>query len=352
MDIHPLCDDQWTGIPIFTRRLVQALQRDERLDPRFCCGRVRIPCEAVNAAIRAGAGTALRDDCTRNLKRYGPIDRQAPLLIPSVKRVSGLAAHEASTVHDLSTLFMPETHEHTNVVHHMGSLLKELASDEVVFCVSEATRAALVTAFPSVSPKVKVLYQYVEWPADYVCLERNLPAVRMGRYAVVVGTIEPRKNLALILNSLGTREVGRSDIKFVVIGRPGWLTGNLVAQLTAAERKRVLFTGYVSEFTKYRLIKNAEFLVYPSLYEGFGIPALEAMSLGKPILAARTSSFPEVIGDAGVFFDPLSIAEFAAAFELIQHRYKLTELASRALAQAARFSWQRMATTVAQWACS
>ena len=69
-------------------------------------------------------------------------------------------------------------------------------------------------------------------------------------------------------------------------------------------------------------MRHAEFLIYPSVYEGFGIPALEAMSLGKPVLASMTSSFPEVIGDAGVFFDPLSVTEFAAAFAEMAHGRK------------------------------
>jgi glycosyltransferase involved in cell wall biosynthesis len=103
---------------------------------------------------------------------------------------------------------------------------------------------------------------------------------------------------------------------------------------------------------KYRLLRHADFLVYPSVYEGFGIPALEAMSLGKPVLASMTSSFPEVIGDAGVFFDPLSVSEFAAAFAEISDQRKLAELAPRASAAATAFHWQRMAAPVVEWAAT
>ena len=84
--------------------------------------------------------------------------------------------------------------------------------------------------------------------------------------------------------------------------------------LPAEACDRLLFSGFVSEFTKYRLIKGSEFLIFPSVYEGFGIPALEAMALGKPVLSSWSSSLPEVVGDAGVYFDPLSVTDFAAAF--------------------------------------
>jgi len=105
----------------------------------------------------------------------------------------------------------------------------------------------------------------------------------------------------------------------------------------------------VSEFSKYRLLRHAEFLVYPSLYEGFGIPALAAMSLGKPILAARTSSFPELIGDAGIFFDPISVTEFCGAFADIADDGALAQLGPRAFAQSKLYNVQKMAGPILDW---
>jgi len=167
---------------------------------------------------------------------------------------------------------------------------------------------------------------------------------------VVVGTIEPRKNLSLLLRALATPELRKSPLRFVVIGRTGWKVEQFMANLPPVARERIMFSDYVSEFTKYRLIKGAEFLIFPSLYEGFGIPALEAMSLGKPILASWSSSLPEVVGDGGLYFDPLSTTDFAAAFAVISHPRKLAELAPLALAQNAAFNWQRMAAPVVEWA--
>lgn len=350
LDIGPLMETQWTGIPVFTRRLAQALLRHGGVDVEFSFQLTRIPEAEVLAAIRAGTGVHLRERFESDASAWGrPIDRESALLYPSVKDAFGVAAREASVVHDMSTLVMPEFHEEANVAHHMDRMAEELATNEAVFCVSAATEAALVAAFPSVAGRTRVLYQYADWPEHFALLDRNLPRLALGPYAVVVGTIEPRKNLGLLLKALETPELRHSPLRFVVIGRCGWKVHKFMASVSPEARERVLFSGFVSEFTKYRLIKGAQFLIFPSVYEGFGIPALEAMSLGKPVLCSFSSSLPEVVGDSGVYFDPLCTTDFAAAFAAISDRRQQTALAPVAVSRAEQFNWQRMAVPVAEW---
>jgi glycosyltransferase involved in cell wall biosynthesis len=351
LDIRPLFEDQWTGIPVFTRRLAEALLRCGAVDLEFAAHHTRVPAAAVQAAIRVGAGTLLREQFeTDAIHGYDLIDHRNHLLFPSVKGDLSVGAHEASTVHDMSTLFMPENHEPANVAHHLDHFEAELLSNEVTFCISVATQNALLTAYPGLSEKVRLLYQYVDWPEQFAVLERNEPPLQLGRYAVVIGTIEPRKNLKLLIDALASTDLARSGTKFVVIGRKGWLVDKLLAELPPEARSRLLFSGFVSEFVKYRLIQGAAFMVFPSIYEGFGIPALEAMSLGKPVLSARTSSLPEVVGDGGLYFDPLSISEFTAALAEIDDDRKIADLAPRARSRNAAFGWQRMAAPVVEWA--
>jgi glycosyltransferase involved in cell wall biosynthesis len=351
LDIGPMLDDQWTGIPVFTRRLAQALLRHGGIDVDFSFQLTRIPHSLVLSAMKAGTGSFLREVLYSNDgNAYDIVDRKAPMLFPTAKNACTIGGREASTVHDLSTLLMPEFHEDATVLHHMRNLKSDLATDETVFCVSEATRASLELHYPSIGRKTRVLYQYVDWPESFEAMDRNLPAPQLGRYAVVLGTVEPRKNLGMLIRALSMPKVKRSDIKFVVIGKRGWKVDQFFAGLGPQETSRLAFAGFVSEFVKFRLLRHAEFLVYPSFYEGFGIPALEAMSLGKPVLASMSSSLPEVIGAAGVYFDPLSVSEFDAAFDEISHRRKQLELGAKALTGAAAFNWQRMAAPVVDWA--
>ncbi len=350
IDIAPLFEPQWTGIPVFTRRLVESLQRSRAMDLAFSYNLSAIPPALVAQTLRAGTGTFLLTAFDRqHPDDHKVIDPAIPLLFPSVKTAFGVTRREASVVHDMSTLFMPENHEPANVAYHLDNLAAELATNDVTFCVSDATAASLAMAFPSTAPKLRTLSQFADWPPEFPVMDHNLPAIGLGRYAVVIGTIEPRKNLGLLIDSLPLPELTRSNLRFIVIGRKGWKVDEFMAGLTDAQRSKIIFSGFVSEFTKYRLIRHAEFLVYPSLYEGFGIPALEAMSLGKPVLAARTSSLPEVIGDAGLYFDPLSTTDFCSALAEMENPARLAELSRRALKNSKAFGWKRMAQPVIEW---
>jgi glycosyltransferase involved in cell wall biosynthesis len=351
LDVGPLLETQWTGIPVFTRRLAESLLRHGAVELDFAIQLTRVPAAPVMAAIQAGTGVFLHDSFENHAHEWrDSVDAGSRLLYPTVKPCLGVGPHEASTVHDMSTLFLPECHEEPNIAFHLDELTREIATNEVVFCISEATKAAFLLAFPSAASRVRLLTQFVDWPERFALMSRNLPRIGLGRYAVVVGTIEPRKNLGLLLRALESPELRRSDIRFVVIGRKGWKVDKFLAELTPEARQRLVFSGFVSEFTKFRLIEGAEFLVLPSIYEGFGIPALEAMSLGKPVLASITSSLPEVVGDGGVFFDPLSAEDFAAAFAEIASRSRLAELAPLALEASRAFGWERMAQPVVEWA--
>lgn len=165
-------------------------------------------------------------------------------------------------------------------------------------------------------------------------------------YILTVGTLEPRKNLATVLDAyqrLVTHLPQPPDL--VVVGATGWLADEVVArarQLSLGERVRLL--GYVSDEQLASLYTQAAMLVFPSLYEGFGIPPLEAMGFGCPVIASNLSSLPEVVGDAGILVEPTSAPALAAAMHLLLTQPTLAaELRARGSQQAARFSWVRCA---------
>ena len=352
VDIGPLFETQWTGIPVFTRRAVQSLLASNLVDLDFAYNLVNIPREQVIDAIKCNSGGFLRDSYERHVgkkHRFKLVDTKRPIFYPTVKLHHGVLARESSTVHDMSTLVMPENHETANIDYHMEYLQQELVTDEVVFCVSEATEAALLSAYPSVKSKTRVLYQYADWPENFLDIDKNLPSPMIGPYVAVIGTIEPRKNLSLILAALKEPALQNSDIKFVVIGKKGWKVDEFLAELTTKERSRIIFSGFVTEFIKYRLLRHCEFLVFPSVYEGFGIPALEAMTLGKPVVAAMTSSFPEVIGPAGIYFDPCSTSDFSEAFSRAMNLKIRARHAEQAIPFSSSFNQKRMSEEIIRW---
>ena len=353
VEITPLLETHWTGIPVFTRRLIRALTACPEITTTFHCNGLPVHKGDVEEAIRQGSGAVLRAAID---ERRGPkphaADQAAFFLWPSAKKNGGVHTHEASVIHDLSTLFQPELHVQENIDYHLSDIENEIASDERVFCTSESTRLGLCSAFPSARQKAVPLFQYVDWPADFAEMDANLPPIDLGPYAVVLGTLEPRKNLSLVFRALREDALRGSDLSLVVIGRRGWLIDKVLAEIDPRERKRVIFSGFVTEFVKYRLLRHCRFLIFPSVYEGFGIPALEAMSLGKPVMASRSSSLPEIIGDTGILFDPFSEYEFSAALSKMECITVSAHDSARIFSRTTLYTPQRMVTPILDWVLS
>ncbi|SFU46737.1 Glycosyltransferase involved in cell wall bisynthesis [Methylobacterium sp. 174MFSha1.1] len=350
VDIGPLLEDQWTGIPVFTRRLIDALGQSPRLSTRFCFELHEVPSGLVRRAVAHRSGTLLRGELFRDDSAFLTVcDPAVPVLYPTAKHIITSKGITASTVHDMSTLVMPEFHKAENVAHHLDYFRDELVTDDAVFCASDSTRNALISAYPFVEDKARILYQYVDWPAEFELMDHNAGHLRLGRYALVIGTLEPRKNLSLLLKALQDERLAQLSLTFLVVGRKGWLIDEILASVTPEQRDRIVFTGFVSEFVKYRLIKNCEFLLFPSVYEGFGIPAVEALSLGRPVVASFASCFPEVIGEAGLYFDPFSVQALVDAIEQALDVSSDARMKAMAIERSRYFSAERMAAPVLDW---
>jgi glycosyltransferase involved in cell wall biosynthesis len=161
-----------------------------------------------------------------------------------------------------------------------------------------------------------------------------------------VGTIEPRKNLGRLLDAFEDLHAERLTDGLVIVGRRGWLTADFFAQLERSPaRDAVIFPGYVPDPDLPAIYAGAQALVFPSLYEGFGLPVLEAMACGTPVVASRASSIPEVGGDAARYFDPRDPDELLTQIRPILSDDALAaDLRTQGLAQADRFSWAQTAT--------
>jgi len=168
-------------------------------------------------------------------------------------------------------------------------------------------------------------------------------------FILCVGDLQPRKNLkTLIAAYIRLRQADAIRHKLVLVGRAAWLFDDIFA---AARDSRyagdIVFTGYVPNEDLAALYSAAELFVYPSLFEGFGLPLLEAMACGTPVVTSNTSSLPEVVGDAGVMVDPLDVEGLASAISLVLENAMLrTQLVTQGLERAATFTWTDTARTI------
>jgi glycosyltransferase involved in cell wall biosynthesis len=214
---------------------------------------------------------------------------------------------------------------------------------------SEATKRDLVELYDVPPDKVAVTPYAADaayHPMDpeearHAVLSRlNVPAP----YLLSVGVLQPRKNLPRLVR-VYNRIAHRIPHRLVLTGKEGWATDELRAAVAESPRGREpLFTGYVADADLPALYAGADVFVYPSLYEGFGLPPLEAMACGTPVLTSNTSSLPEVVGDAGITVDPLDEAGLAGALlELLSDAGLRAQLSRAGRQRAATFSWERTA---------
>ncbi len=270
---------------------------------------------------------------------------QLPLRLPA-----GMAT--ALTIHDLTW----KTHPSTMTVYgrwwERSMTPRSIRAADAIFTTSEAVRRSLQQHFPRMQGKVSVIPL-----SSNIDLIPAQPRELDGPYFVFCGSIEPRKNLARLLRAHAHRRAppGATNSplspphKLVIITGDRWQS-TVVDRLIADSNGHVKIFRAISETRKAGLLQHAEFLVQPSLYEGFGLPVVEALKLGLPVLAANTGALPEVAGTAALYVDPLSEADIAQALLRMCNDTALrTRLQSAAHKEASRFDWaSAAAATLAQ----
>ncbi len=207
-------------------------------------------------------------------------------------------------------------------------------------CISEATRRDLVARVPSSAPRSVVVALAAGERFD---APARAPAPASRPYVLAAGTLEPRKNLERLLDAwAGLPASLRDEHELVLVGPTGWQAGEILRRAGAGG---VRLTGHVPDDELAVLYGGATVFCYPSLYEGFGLPVLEAMRAGAPVITSNVSSLPEVAGDAALLVDPLSVAAISGALaHLLADPSERARLRAAGLARAALFSWERTAS--------
>ena len=263
------------------------------------------------------------------------------------------------TIHDLSWIRYPETHPIDRVRWLERGLPKAIARASSILVDSNFIRAEVISEFGVAPERVRTAYlgvsgAYRPRTADETGSTLRGLDLLHGKYLLTIGTIEPRKNIAHVLDAYaGLPSDIRKRYPLVVAGAQGWRASAMVSRLRQlAERGEIRFLGHVPAANLPDLYAGAALFVFPSLYEGFGLPPLEAMASGVPVLASDRTSVPEVIGDAGMILDAaqpdLTTAKIAA---LLEQPAKRAEMAARGLVRAAGFTWAACAAVAREAYC-
>jgi glycosyltransferase involved in cell wall biosynthesis len=259
-------------------------------------------------------------------------------------------------VHDLAYEHLPETAPHMN--ERWRRLFDRwVAKARHVIVPSTSTKSDLVATHPVLPERVSVIPLGIDasavTPAPSDAVDAACRRFGVERpYVLFVGGLEPRKNLDGLIRAFAM--LG-PDVRLVIAGGPvRWDPENArrldktIAELSPATRARVVRTGYVREREKVALLTGATILAYPSLYEGFGLPVLEAFAVGVPVLTSNVSSLPEVAGDAAVMVDPHDPAAIASGIaQLIEDDDLRAMLSAAGLVRAASFPWEATARATA-----
>ncbi len=216
------------------------------------------------------------------------------------------------TIHDLVWRQFPETMRVKNLWLERALMGPSIRVADQVICVSRFTASEVSRYYPSAMGKCQVIH---EAAAPGTATEPHASSLNLPeKYLLFVGTLEPRKNLPRLLRAYHSIRDNAALPPLVIVGGEGWGGEDLKAMVDALElADRVMLLGYVSDADLQSVYAGAHCLLMPSLYEGFGLPVVEAMQHGVPSIASSTGALPEVVGDAGVLVNPYSETELAAA---------------------------------------
>jgi glycosyltransferase involved in cell wall biosynthesis len=259
-------------------------------------------------------------------------------------------AAEVLTIHDLTFIRFPQFAEPATL-EFPGLIRRALRRGAWVHTHSTYIAQEVIETFGVAPERVRAVAagaprspDDATGPADAGDVARLLPP-GTRRWLLSIGTTEPRKDLSGLVAAFDEVARSRDDVALVLVGPPGWGTDSLEAAIArSGARDRIVRTGWVDEATKDRLLRRATVLAYPSIYEGFGFPPLEAMAAGVPVVATRAGSLPEVLGDAALLVDVGDTAGLASALgTVLDSPHEADTLVARGRARAGQFTWERCA---------
>lgn len=259
------------------------------------------------------------------------------------------------TAHDIYGILYPEQFAGRISSYYWTKLLPQsMKRAEHLICISEYTKQSIasnlditeknMTVVPLAASSAHRIIQNQQWLAD-----RLKECGITGAFLLSVGTLEPRKNFARLIEAFAfaNRSIVREDgteepIQLVIVGKKGWETDEIFNTMKKYNlEKTVVWLDYVTEDQKIALYNTCAAAIFPSIFEGFGLPPLEAMQCGAPVAVANNTSMPEVVGDAGLLFNPFEIEDIRARINyLLENPATRKDLRSKSIQHTKQFSWR------------
>lgn len=371
IDIRTLIDAQYSGVPEYTRVLLKEIFKLDKESEyklfynsaRDLSKRIPVFDQPNIKIVKTRWPNKIFNYGWQNTLKWPKIDEMLGVnlfFMPHINFIAlGQNAKKILTVHDLSFLLYPEFFSwRKNIWHRTINARRFLRGFDTIVAVSENTRDDIVRLTGVDKDKVRVIYSGIDKkfkPLDKANAEvqTKLKSVKEkyqlpDKFVLYLGTLEPRKNVEGIIEAFDVCRQERSiptDCGLVIAGGRGWRYKNIYQTWQKSkQRDSIHFTGYLDEEDKVFIYNLAEIFVYPSFYEGFGFPPLEAMACGIPTVLGANSSLAEVAGWAGVLVDAYNIREISAGISQIFSDSKLNaELKKRSIKLAAEYRWSTTA---------
>jgi len=364
MDVSCLVPRPLTGVGYYTRDLIRAfLAGHPEWRMRLFASSAR-GAKILNAEFEAGLRTMRCPTRIKNLcwTRFDwpPIECFAGTadivhgafhLLPAARK-----ARRVATVFDVSALRVPGSRTASNFRLHLRLLRHAVAQADALIAISKSCRDDLVELLGADPNRIHVVYGGVfldefasPASADRLAICRKRFGINQD-YFIHLGTLEPRKNVPRLLEAYARVRARRGDCPMLVLaGKAGWMYDEVFQTIDRLHLgDSVVHTGYLDRADAVSLLRGAFACVYPSLYEGFGLPVLEAMAAHTPVLTSQVSSLPEIVGDTGILVEPERVESIEAGLdELLEHRVEALNRTDAAFDRAQAFRWERSAEALA-----
>ncbi len=358
VDLRTLMNGGKSGIPGFTYNLLLNLLREDTQNNYFgffnAYKNTNLP-ELQNIEIKSlGLPNKILNSSLKFLN-YPKLDKLLDSEIFYMPHFNFNSLSDKSykiiTVHDLSFIRYPEFFSFkNNAWHKMIEAKKTLQKFNKIIAVSKNTKEDIMELFKIPEEKIEVIYSGID--DKYSVLEKNSPNLQEvktkyklpEKFILSLGTIEPRKNIDSLIKAFDIFcEESDSSYSLVIAGGFGWKYKNVLNEYQKAKHKdKIIFTGFIDEEDKNAFYNLSNLFVFPSYYEGFGFPPLEAMKTGTPVIAAANSSLLEILGNSAYFIDPYDISDLSNAIKNVCQNEKIRDsLIKRGKEKASSYTWQK-----------